>query len=218
VPLPQKRALFAGEIRVHFPLNIPIFSTEHPHRLHWASPSFPLGIPIFSTGHPHLFHWASPSFPLGIPIFSTGRPHRLHWPSPSSPLAALICSEQRWAYGRPKKHGHLQHFFSLPYRRLYLSTAETRWCFSIEHPHLFHWASPSFPLSIPIFSTGRPRILRFPCEIRVTSSLTTLLLRASGATRSFTRPSCTRALTRIRPSKNCYLPSDDSTPQMISTL
>src|SRR5215204_6637500 len=27
------------------------------------------------------------------------------------------------------------------------------------------------PLSIPIFSTGRPRILRFPCEIRVTNAL-----------------------------------------------
>ena len=108
------------------------------------------------------FYWASPSFPLGIPIFSTGRPHLFHWPSPSFPLAALICSEQRWAYGRPKKHGHLQHFFSLPYRRLYLSTAETRWCFSIEHPHLFHWASPSFPLSIPIFSTGRPHRLHWP--------------------------------------------------------
>ena len=79
------------------------------------------------------------------------------------------------AYGSPKKspkkHGHLQLFFSLPYRRLYLSTAETRWCFSIEHPHLFHWTSPSFPLGIPIFSTGRPRILRFPCEIRVTNVL-----------------------------------------------
>src|SRR5215213_11078417 len=42
---------------------------------------------------------------------------------------------------------------------------------SIERPHLFHWPSPSLPLSIPIFSTGRPRILRFPCEIRVTNAL-----------------------------------------------
>src|SRR5215204_5719515 len=42
---------------------------------------------------------------------------------------------------------------------------------SIERPHLFHWPSPSLPLSIPIFSSGRPRILRFPCEIRVTNAL-----------------------------------------------
>ena len=66
---------------------------------------------------------------------------------------SLRTSEKTWPFAA---------FFSLSYRRLYLSTAETRWCFSIEHPHLFHWASPSFPLSIPIFSTGRPCILRFP--------------------------------------------------------
>ncbi len=43
--------------------------------------------------------------------------------------------------------------------------------FSTSHLHLFHWPSPSLPMSIPIFSTGRHRILRFPYEIRVTNVL-----------------------------------------------
>jgi hypothetical protein len=44
---------------------------------------------------------------------------------------------------------------------------------SIERPHLFHWASPSLPLSVPIFSTGRTLILPSPGEIRVTNVLHT---------------------------------------------
>src|SRR5215208_8244213 len=32
---------------------------------------------------------------------------------------------------------------------------------SIERPHLFHWPSPSLPLSIPIFSTSHPHRLHW---------------------------------------------------------
>jgi hypothetical protein len=74
------------------------------------------------------------------------------------------------AYGSPKKHGHLQHF-SRCLIAASISRQRRQDGAATGHPHLFHWPSPSLPLSVPIFSTGRPRILRSPGEIRVINVL-----------------------------------------------
>src|SRR5215213_144308 len=121
----------------------------------------PLNIPI-------KFHWPSPSFPLAIPIFSTDHPHLFHWPSPSFPLAILICSEQRWPTGA-RKNKAICSIFSRGLIVASISRQRRQDGAATGHTHLFHWPPPSLPLSVPIFSTGRPRILRSPGEIWVTN-------------------------------------------------
>src|SRR5215204_6010137 len=79
---------------------------------------------------------------------SIEHPHLFHWPPPSAQSSDdLRESEKTWPFAA---------FFlvalSLP---LSLNSGNKM----------------VLPLSIPIFSTGRPRILRFPCEIRVTNAL-----------------------------------------------